>query len=262
MTARDAPAIAVRGVGRHFRAGGVDVRALDALDMDVPCGGFVALIGPSGCGKSTALRMIAGLDHPTTGSIEIGDLTPDELRRQRRVGIAFQDASLLPWRTVEGNIRLSLELVGRAKDHAAVASLVDLVGLQGFERARPGQLSGGMRQRVAIARALATEPDVLLLDEPFGALDALTRQGLNDELLAIWEARATTTLLVTHSVPEAVYLADTVLVMSPRPGRIVQRIDVPLERPRHVAMQRTEGFHRLLDEIALALHPVRTPTPT
>jgi NitT/TauT family transport system ATP-binding protein len=254
-----APAIAIRGVGRRFQSGGVDVRALDALDMDVPSGGFVALIGPSGCGKSTALRMIAGLDHPTSGSLDIGGLSPDQLRKQRRVGIAFQDASLLPWRTVEGNIRLSLELVGRARDRTAVADLVQLVGLQGFERARPGQLSGGMRQRVAIARALATEPDVLLLDEPFGALDALTRQQLNDELLAIWEARATTTLLVTHSVAEAVYLADTVLVMSARPGRIVRRIDVPLSRPRHASLQRSEGFHQLLDEIALALRPDAEP---
>jgi NitT/TauT family transport system ATP-binding protein len=258
VTVRDAPAIAMHGVGRRFRAGGVDVQALDGLAMDVPSGGFVALIGPSGCGKSTALRMIAGLDHPTVGTIEIGTLTPDELRKQRRIGIAFQDASLLPWRTVEGNIRLSLELTGRGRERAAVADLVSLVGLQGFEKARPGQLSGGMRQRVAIARALATEPDVLLLDEPFGALDALTRQQLNDELLAIWEARATTTLLVTHSVAEAVYLADTVLVMSPRPGRVVRRIDVPLERPRHASVQRTEGFHQLLDDIALALHPEQT----
>ena len=253
MSTRGAP-IDFAGVERTFTLGAHRVRALERFDLHIPAGGFSALVGPSGCGKSTVLRLAAALDQPTAGSIDMGGQPPDALRRNQRIGVAFQDPSLLPWRSVSANIRLALQLVGRGKDHDAVADLVRLVGLEGFEKARPAQLSGGMRQRVAIARALVTEPDLLLLDEPFGALDALTRQQLNDELQQIWTARGTTTLLVTHSIPEAVYLADEVVVMSPRPGTVVSRHHISFERPRTEALLLTEPFHRAVDEVSSSLH--------
>ena len=253
VTQRGAP-VDVVGVGRTFALGAGEVVALAGFDLHVPPGGFCALIGPSGCGKSTALRLVAGLDHPDEGSIDMAGASPDELRRQRRIGVAFQDPSLLPWRSVAANIRLALELVGRRYEPGAVAELIELVGLGGFEKARPAQLSGGMRQRVAIARALVTEPDLLLLDEPFGALDALTRQQLNDELQRIWTARGTTTLLVTHSIPEAVYVADEVVVMSPRPGRVVARHPVGFARPRTRALLLTDEFHSAVETVSASLH--------
>ncbi len=252
MTQRGTP-VDVVGVGRTFALGTDEVTALRGFDLHVAAGGFCALIGPSGCGKSTALRLVAGLDRPDEGSIDIGGASPDEMRRQQRIGVAFQDPSLLPWRSVAANIRLALELVGR-RDSDAVDELVELVGLQGFEKARPAQLSGGMRQRVAIARSLVTEPDLLLLDEPFGALDALTRQQLNDELQRIWTARGTTTVLVTHSIPEAVYAADEVVVMSPRPGRVVARHQVVFERPRTSGLLLTDTFHAAVEMVSASLH--------
>ena len=253
MSRRGAP-VDVVGVGRTFALGSGEVTALRGLDMRVPAGGFTALIGPSGCGKSTALRLVAGLDVPDEGTIDMDGASPDEMRRGQRIGVAFQDPSLLPWRTVSTNIRLALELVGRRHDTDAVSELIELVGLQGFEKARPSQLSGGMRQRVAIARSLVTEPDLLLLDEPFGSLDALTRQQLNDELQRIWAARGTTTLLVTHSIPEAVYVADEVLVMSPRPGRIVARHVIGFERPRTRDLLLDERFHAAVETVSASLH--------
>ena len=252
-TRRGAP-VDVSGVGRTFALGTGEVTALRGFDLHVPPGGFCALIGPSGCGKSTALRLVAGLDQPDEGSIDMDGASPDELRRQQRIGVAFQDPSLLPWRSVAANIRLALELVGRRHEQQAVAELIELVGLGGFEKARPAQLSGGMRQRVAIARALVTEPDLLLLDEPFGALDALTRQQLNDELQRIWTARGTTTLLVTHSIPEAVYVADEVVVMSPRPGRVVARHPVGFARPRTRALLLADEFHSAVETVSASLH--------
>ena len=253
MARRGAP-VDVVGVGRTFALGGGEVVALRGFDMHVPAGGFSALIGPSGCGKSTALRLVAGLDAPDEGTIDMDGASPDQMRRGQRIGVAFQDPSLLPWRTVSTNIRLALELVGRRHDTAAVSDLIELVGLQGFEKARPAQLSGGMRQRVAIARSLVTEPDLLLLDEPFGALDALTRQQLNDELQRIWTARGTTTILVTHSIPEAVYAADDVLVMSPRPGRVVAHHSIDFERPRTRELLLSDEFHAKVESVSASLH--------
>ena len=253
MARRGAP-VEVIGVGRTFALGGGEVEALRGFDMHVPAGGFSALIGPSGCGKSTALRLVAGLDAPDEGTIHMDGASPDQMRRGQRIGVAFQDPSLLPWRTVSTNIRLALELVGRRQDTGAVSDLIELVGLQGFEKARPAQLSGGMRQRVAIARSLVTEPDLLLLDEPFGALDALTRQQLNDELQRIWTARGTTTILVTHSIPEAVYVADNVLVMSPRPGRVVAHHDIDFERPRTRELLLADEFHAKVEAVSASLH--------
>ncbi len=253
MTHPGAP-VDVVGVGRTFAIGADEVVALRGFDLHVPPGGFCALIGPSGCGKSTVLRLVAGLDRPDEGTIDMDGVSPDGMRRRQRIGVAFQDPSLLPWRSVAANIRLALELVGRRHEHKAVGELIELVGLQGFEKARPAQLSGGMRQRVAIARALVTAPDLLLLDEPFGALDALTRQQLNDELQRIWTARGTTTVLVTHSIPEAVYAADEVVVMSPRPGRVVSRHRVSFERPRTRELLLTDGFHSAVEAVSASLH--------
>ena len=230
-----------------------DLRTLEDVSFDVEPREFVCLVGPSGSGKTTLLRLLAGLLLPTTGQVlfEGQPLTGP----RRRMGVVFQKANLMPWRTVLGNVTLPLELQGVAPAEAArrARTLIELVGLSGFEASLPRGLSGGMEQRVAIARALVHNPDVLLLDEPFGALDALTRERMGAELLRIWEARKKTVVMVTHSIPEAVLLADRVLVLSHRPGQIRLALAVPLPRPRRLDMEYSAAFGALAGEVRGAI---------
>ncbi|WP_026411115.1 ABC transporter ATP-binding protein [Actinomadura oligospora] len=236
---RGGPRLDLAGVSKVYEDG---TEALAEVGFGVGDGELVAIVGPSGCGKSTLLRIAAGLDEPTSGTVRS---TAD------RIGYVFQDAALLPWRSVRANVELLMELRGtpRAERRERAGRALDLVGLTAFARHRPGALSGGMRMRVSLARTLADEPDALLLDEPFGALDEITRAGLGDELAALLAARPRPAVLVTHSVAEAVFLASTVLVMSARPGRVVARVEIPFPGPRERSLRSTPEFAEVVADV-------------
>jgi NitT/TauT family transport system ATP-binding protein len=246
--------VAARGVSKTFGKGGVT--ALQDIELEVGRGEFISLIGPSGCGKSTLLRVIGDLVEPTTGEILVNGKTAHRARLDRDYGIVFQAAVLYDWRTVAKNIALPLELLGwsRARRSQRLAEMLELVELEGFEKHYPWQLSGGMQQRVSIARALSFSPALLLMDEPFGALDEMTRERLNGEVLRIWAQTGTTVLFVTHSIAEAVYLSTRVVVMSARPGRIVSVIPIDLEQPRTFETREDPRFFELVTEVREALH--------
>ena len=251
-------AVEVTGVTKEFASRADTVRALDDVSLTVADGEFVALIGPSGCGKSTLLRLIADLDEPSAGDVRVFGMPARKARLERAYGIAFQQAGLLPWRTVRANVELPLELHGASATarRARADELVDLVGLGDFADRHPDQLSGGMQQRVAIARSLAEHPQLLLMDEPFGALDEMTRERLQGELLRIRTETGAAVVFVTHSIPEAVFLADRVVVMSPRPGRITGIVDV--QRPPADAsaddVRESDAFFRSVTAVREALH--------
>src|SRR6202789_3486222 len=246
--------VEIHGVSKAYALDRRDsVLALKDVNLTIEDGEFVALLGPSACGKSTLLHLVAALEDVSTGSILVNGESPSLLRDQHRLGIAFQDHALLPWLSVSANLALPFKIAGRRVDEARIRHLIELGSLKGFEHARPSQLSGGMRQRVAIARSLCLEPVLLLLDEPFGALDAVTRHRMNLELQQIWQERALTTLMVTHSVDEALFLADRVIVMSGRPGAIVESVAAPFPRPRSTSIMRSQQFHQLNDHLTLLL---------
>ncbi len=229
------PVIQAKDLNLTFETNDGPVHALKGVNLDIEQGDFVSFIGPSGCGKTTFLRCIAGLETLTGGSLTVNGMTPDEARKARAYGYVFQAAGLYPWRTIGGNIRLPLEIMGYSKQKQAeqVQRTLELVDLAGFEKKFPWQLSGGMQQRASIARALAFDADILLMDEPFGALDEIVRDHLNAELLKLWARTGKTVGFVTHSIPEAVFLSTKIVVMSPRPGRITDVIEstLPAERP-------------------------------
>ncbi|KQT45201.1 sulfonate ABC transporter ATP-binding protein [Aureimonas sp. Leaf454] len=249
--------IAAQNLSLVFETGDSPVHALKDIDLTVSRGEFVSFIGPSGCGKTTLLRVIADLERPTSGEIAVNGMTPEQARLARAYGYVFQAAALYPWRTIEKNVALPLEIMGfdKAERQRRVAAGLDLVGLAGFGRKYPWQLSGGMQQRASIARALSFDPDLLLMDEPFGALDEIVRDHLNEELLKLWAKTGKTVIFVTHSIPEAVFLSTRIVVMSPRPGRIHEIIDCDLGTDRPLEIRETPEFlaiaHRVREGLRL-----------
>jgi NitT/TauT family transport system ATP-binding protein len=252
----DQPVVSLSEVGKTFARGDRETTvALEAIDLTIGQGEFVSLIGPSGCGKSTLLRVIGDLIHPTVGQVLVNGKPASRARQDRDYGMVFQAPVLFEWRNVSGNVELPLEILGRpsAERKRRAKEMLDLVDLGEFAGHNPSQLSGGMQQRVAIARALAFEPALLLMDEPFGALDEMTRERMNSEVLRIWERTGTTVVFVTHSIPEAVFLSSRVVVMSPRPGRITDVIDVDLPRPRTEETRESPRYFELVTAVREAL---------
>jgi NitT/TauT family transport system ATP-binding protein len=239
-----AAVIEAKDLNLVFQTNDGPVHALRDVNLTINKGEFVSFIGPSGCGKTTFLRAIAALEHPTGGTLTVNGMTPDQARQARAYGYVFQAAGLYPWRTIAGNIGLPLEIMGFSKQEQRdrVARVLELVELSGFGKKFPWQLSGGMQQRASIARALAFDADILLMDEPFGALDEIVRDRLNEELLKLWARTGKTIGFVTHSIPEAVYLSTKIVVMSPRPGRITDIIDSPLPRIRPLDIRDSREF--------------------
>jgi len=240
---------------KRFTGSGTDVVALDGVDLEIPRGSFTSIIGPSGCGKSTLLRIFADLIEPTSGEAEVNGKTPHAARESREFGVVFQSPNLLPWRTVLKNVSLPLQVmsVDRSERSKTATEMLALVGLPGFERHHPWQLSGGMQQRVAIARALSMKPEILFMDEPFGALDEITRDRLNLELIRIWQQTSATIMFITHSLTEAVFLSNQVVVMSARPGRITEVIDIDLPAERTAETRDLPRFYELVIDVRRAL---------
>lgn len=255
MSTVQQPVIQAGGVSLTFHTADGPVHALKDVDLDIAPGEFVSFIGPSGCGKTTFLRSIAALETPTKGTLRVNGVDPDAARRMRAYGYVFQAPGLYPWRTIAGNISLPLEIMGfsRSDRRERIARVLELVELSGFGSKYPWQLSGGMQQRASIARALAFDADILLMDEPFGALDEIVRDRLNEALLALWRKTGKTIGFVTHSIPEAVYLSTKIVVMSPRPGRISKVIDSPLPLDRPLEIRDSPAFIALAHEVREAL---------
>lgn len=243
------PVIDISGLSLTFTTADGPVYALQGIDLRIDDGDFVSFIGPSGCGKTTLLRVIADLEQATLGKISVNGMTPQQAREARAYGYVFQAPALYPWRTVEQNVGLPLEIMGTADAATRIRRNLELVNLAGFENKFPWQLSGGMQQRVSIARALAVEPKLLLMDEPFGALDEIVRDKLNQQLLELWATTRKTVVFVTHSIPEAVFLSTRIVVMSPRPGRIIDMIETNLATNRTLEMRETPEFLKVAHRV-------------
>ena len=248
-------AVQAQGVSLTFKTADGEVQALSSVDLNIAEGDFVSFIGPSGCGKTTLLRIIADLEQPSAGTILVNGVTPETARRQRHYGYVFQAPALYPWRTIERNVALPLEIMGldAARRRERVEHYLKLVNLSGFERKFPWQLSGGMQQRASIARALSFEPALLLMDEPFGALDEIVRDHLNEQLLRLWDQTKKTVVFVTHSIPEAVFLSTKIVVMSPRPGRIIDIIACDFPRERTIEIRETPEFIKIAQRVRSGL---------
>ncbi len=249
------PVVEARNLTLVYETADQPVTALEDIDLSIRRGEFVSLIGPSGCGKTTLMRVVADLVQPTAGTMTVNGVTPEQARLNRAYGYVFQAPALYPWRNVRRNVQLPLEIMGMPAAERAerAARSLATVGLEGFERKFPWQLSGGMQQRVSIARALSFEPDLLLMDEPFGALDEITRDNLNVHLLDLWNRTGVTVIFVTHSIPEAVFLSSKIVVMSPRPGRVLEVIDSNLPAKRDLDIRETGAFQKIAHEVRIAL---------